>query len=250
MSNKTSHSMRLVIALDMPTFEENLALAKYVRELDNTVRETIWLKIGLRFFIRDGKEGIESIKRASDANIFLDLKLYDIPNTMANAAYECALLGVNMLTIHTSSGLVGMQAVMEKLSSLNTPRPLVMGVSALTSFDKEGFCAVYEQSIDTFVKRASTLCDKAAIDGIVCSCLESKYIKSDYPHLLTLTPGIRPFGAIDDDQKRVASIAQAYNALSDFIVVGRPIYAAKDPSIAIHSILDQIHQVSQGVKGV
>lgn len=239
--NADNHNMRLVIALDMASLEENLALAKTLAKLPRELQKNIWLKIGLRAFIRDGKAGIESIKNASGANIFLDLKLYDIPNTMADAAYECARLGVNMLTIHASAGVAGMRAVMERLENLaRDERPLVMGVSALTSFSDEGFSEVYLQGVDSGVRALSALCYRANIDGVVCSVLESSALKANYPTLLALTPGIRPFASASDDQQRVASVAQAYAARSDFIVVGRPIYKADDPCSAIEAILAQI----------
>lgn len=229
---------QLVIALDLPNLEENLALARII--YDNPKRENIWLKVGLRAFIRDGAKGIEKIKKTSGAKIFLDLKLYDIPNTMADAAKECAHLGIDMMTIHASAGLEGMRAVMQSIAT-NAPNMKVMAVSALTSFDDESFYAVYGKKVDSGVRDLSALASQAGVSGMVCSVLESRAIKATHSNLLTLTPGIRPQSqAKPDDQKRTATIAQAVQAQADFLVIGRPIYTAQDPQAAIESALMQI----------
>ncbi|MBD3798049.1 MAG: orotidine-5'-phosphate decarboxylase, partial [Campylobacterales bacterium] len=123
--------MQLCIALDLPTMEENLGLVK------NIGNAPIWLKVGFRSYIRDGKEFLKEIKAINpQAKIFLDLKLYDIPNTMADAAEEIAHLGVDMFNIHASAGSVAMTAVMERLLNIQN-RPLVLAVTALTSFDEK-----------------------------------------------------------------------------------------------------------------
>lgn len=255
-----SRAPALVIALDLPTLKENLHIAKIVGSLESSKRNQIWLKVGLRAFIRDGRAGLEQIKRESGAKIFLDLKLYDIPNTMADAAQECAALGVDMITLHASAGVHGMRAVVERLSACDG-RMLVMAVSALTSFDEKGFAEVYGCGVDSGVRSLSQLAADSGVSGMVCSVLESSAIKSAHSGLLTLTPGIRPesieSSALDssasihalkgDDQKRIATIAQAVQAGSDFLVIGRPIYRAKDPAHAIESALTQIAQASENL---
>ncbi len=229
--------MKLVIALDMPSLDENLAL---LREIPS---EDIWVKVGLRSFIRDGKGILDSIRKIAPFKIFLDLKLYDIPNTMADSAYECAKLGIDMITIHASAGEIAMRAVMQRLESFPA-RPLIMGVSALTSFDDEGFKAVYNAPITQGVQNLARISKLAGIDGMVCSVQESEMIKNlNGVNFLTLTPGIRPFGDINDksdDQKRIATIQDAKNAKADFIVIGRPIYKSKNPTQAISQILEEI----------
>ena len=224
--------MKLCAALDLPTFEENIALAKELKAFD------IWLKVGFRSYIRDGKSILHELKNINpDFKIFLDLKLYDIPNTMADAAEEIAGLGVDMFNVHASSGEKAMHTVMERIGGL-PKRPIVLAVTALTSFDNESFRKIYGEDIDnkaiTFAKDAY----KSGIDGVVCSAHESALIKSHTAkEFLTLTPGIRPFGEAPGDQKRVADIAMAKEELVDFIVVGRPIYKAENPKSVVERIL-------------
>lgn len=237
-----SKTPQLVVALDLPSLEENLALARTISLCPK--HENIWLKVGLRAFIRDGAKGVEVIKKTSGARIFLDLKLYDIPNTMADAANECANLGIDMMTIHASSGLDGMRAVVQTLAK-NAPNMKIMAVSALTSFDDKSFYTVYGKKVDCGVSNLSALASEAGVSGMVCSVLESSTIKAKHSHLLTLTPGIRP--AQDrklDDQKRTATIQEAISAGADFLVIGRPIYTAQDPKAAIESALIQIDSAS------
>lgn len=290
--------MNLVIALDLPSLEQNLRLIKSLDFLkDSTphdlkssnLKSKIWLKVGLRAFVRDGIAGIEAIKNACDLPIFLDLKLYDIPNTMADAVQECAKIGIDMLTIHASAGQRAMQEIMARLENFtnqnltnenlaqnpkadsthaidlpkhNPKKPLIMAVSALTSFDEAEFSAVYHKGIKQAVSDFASMCDKSRINGMVCSVQECAFIKKSYPHLLALTPAIRPNLTTNiaknspqkssnktqdktkDDQKRVASIQEAYNAGADFIVVGRPIYNAPSPQNALRDILQQMQNLS------
>ncbi|PAF42460.1 orotidine-5'-phosphate decarboxylase [Helicobacter sp. 11S02596-1] len=227
--------MQLCIALDLEEKSKNLALLATLKGLD------IWVKVGLRSYIRDGVSFIKEIKTIdTNFKIFLDLKLYDIPNTMADAAFECAKIGIDMLTLHTSSGKVAMQSVMERLSAC-PKRPLVFGVSALTSFDSEGFEAIYNAPLEKHATFLATLGYQSGIDGAVCSVYESQAIKqATHPGFLTLTPAIRPFNEDKNDQKRTADLTQAKNALADFIVIGRPIYQSKDPLSVVKKILHTI----------
>jgi len=227
--------MKLCVALDLPTLEENLALAKMLKEFD------IWLKVGFRSYIRDGKKIIEELKSINpNFKIFLDLKIYDIPNTMADAASEISALGVDMFNIHISSGAQAMKAVMQRISN-KKDRPLVLGVSVLTSFDNQTFKKIYGSTIE---KKSEVFARKAyecKLDGIVCSAYESKNVKElTKPDFLTLTPGIRPFGEDSNDQKRVANLEIAKENLVDFIVVGRPIYLSDDPRYVVQKILKRI----------
>jgi len=228
--------MKLCIALDLPTFEENIALAKKLKEFDD-----IWLKVGFRSYIRDGKRIVDELKAINkNFKIFLDLKLYDIPNTMADASQEIAKMGVDMFNIHASSGKVAMQTVMERLKSFEN-RPFVLAVTALTSFDEENFQRVYEKDISTKATQFAKDSFEAGLDGVVCSAYESLDIKENTSkEFLTLTPGIRPFGEDAGDQKRVADINLAKKELVDFIVVGRPIYKAENPKEVVEKILKNL----------
>lgn len=224
--------MELCVALDLPSAKENLALAESLKE------HNIWLKVGFRAYIRDGKAFIVSLKSINpDFKIFLDLKLYDIPNTMADAAGEIATLGVDMFNIHASAGEVAMKTVMNRLASYEN-RPLVLAVTALTSFDESNFQQVYEKSIDEKAQQFAKMSYENGLDGVVCSTFESSAIKQITSNdFLTLCPGIRPFGEDAGDQKRVATLELAAQEGVDYPVVGRPIYKSSNPQHAVEEIL-------------
>jgi len=230
--------MQLCVALDLPSREENLTLANELKDFD------IWLKVGLRSYVRDGAEFVKELKEInSDFKIFLDLKLYDIPNTMADTAEVIADLGVEMFNIHASAGEVAMQTVMKRIEN-HPKRPLVLAVTALTSFDEEEFQKIYSKNIEESAVNFAKLSFKNGLDGVVSSVHESRAVKNvTSKKFITLTPGIRPFGAAGDDQKRIADIKTAKNELSDFIVVGRPIYKSDNPAETTKTILEQMNEV-------
>jgi len=227
--------MELCVALDLPTAKENLKLAKELKEYD------IWLKVGFRTYIRDGKEFILSLWEINpDFKIFLDLKLYDIPNTMADASEEIAKLGVDMFNIHASAGEEAMRMVMDRVSKYKN-RPLVLAVTALTSFDNSSFKTIYGKSIDEKVEQFTYMAMESGLDGVVCSAFESEEIKLIAgDNFLTLCPAIRPFGEDAGDQKRVATIEFAKEAKVDFPVIGRPIYKDSNPAKKVGEILAKI----------
>ncbi len=226
--------MQLCIALDLEDKKSNLELLEKIKEYDN-----LWIKVGLRSYIRDGKAFLEDIKAINpNFKIFLDLKLYDIPNTMADASEEIAKLGVDMFNIHASVGVRAMQEVMKRLEKFEK-RPLVLAVTALTSFSNEEFKSVYNSDIDTKAKEFAKDAYEAGLDGVVCSVYESLDIKkATSKDFLTLTPGIRPFGEDSNDQSRIATIDVAKANRSDFIVVGRPIYKDINPAAKVAAILE------------
>ena len=225
--------MELCVALDLPTKEENLALIREIKEHD------VWLKVGLRTYIRDGEDFLKAIKEINpDFKIFLDLKLYDIPNTMADAAESIMGLGVDMFNVHASAGRRAMTTVMERLVKYEN-RPIVLAVTALTSFSQEEFADVYGDDIATKADQFAKDAQASGLDGVVCSAYESASIKQKTSeNFMTLTPGIRPFGEDAGDQKRVADVAFAKEQKVDFIVVGRPIYQAKEPAVVVAKILE------------
>ena len=227
--------MELCVALDLPSMEENLELVEKIKAYP------VWLKVGLRSYIRDGKPFIEAIKAVNpDFKIFLDLKLYDIPNTMADAAESIMSLGVDMFNVHASAGKKAMTTVMERLAPYEN-RPLVLAVTALTSFDEAGFKAVYGEDIASKADRFAKDTYESGMDGVVCSAFESASIKAlTSEKFVTLTPGIRPFGEDAGDQQRVATVEVAHNEKVDFIVVGRPIYKADDPAAVVEKILNRL----------
>ena len=228
--------MELCVALDLPTFKSNIKLAKKLRG------RNIWLKIGLRSYIRDGGKIVEEIKEIdSNFKIFLDLKIYDIPNTMADSAESMANLGVDMFNIHASSGRIAMSEVMERLCSFKKP-PLVLAVTALTSFDDENFKMVYKETIQAKAAQFAKDAYESGLNGVVCSAYESVLIKSNTDkNFITLTPGIR-LEKTNDDQKRVATVEFAKKEKSDIIVVGRPIYNSNDPLHVVEEITKRMER--------
>ncbi len=224
--------MQLCVALDLPSKEENLALAEKLNRFD------IWLKVGFRTFIRDGRSLLQELKALNPSfKIFLDLKLYDIPNTMADAAEEIAKMDVEMFNIHASAGKKAMQTVMERLEGMEK-RPIVLAVTALTSFDYHSFKEIYGADIEEKAKQFALQSYQAGLDGVVCSVYESRMIKHETDRsFLTLTPGVRPFGETSDDQKRVADLDMAKREDVDIIVVGRPIYRADNPAAVVEKIM-------------
>lgn len=227
--------MELCVALDLPSMKENLALIEKIKNYP------LWLKVGLRSYIRDGEPFIHAIKTINPHfKIFLDLKLYDIPNTMADAAESIMGLGVDMFNIHASAGPKAMREVMKRLEPYEN-RPLVLAVTALTSFDENEFIHIYDKAIAAKADQFAQDAHDAGLDGVVCSAYESKSIKSlTSPTFITLTPGIRPFGEDAGDQERVATIQIAQEQKVNFIVVGRPIYKAQNPVEVVEAILREL----------
>lgn len=227
--------MELCVALDLPSTKENLALAQSLQAYN------IWLKVGFRAYIRDGKPFIKALQEINpEFKIFLDLKLYDIPNTMADAAEEISKLGIDMFNIHASAGAVAMQQVMQRLQH-HTHRPLVLAVTALTSFDEAGFQTIYHQSIAAKARAFAQMSYEHGLDGVVCSAFESLDIKKHTDEkFLTLCPGIRPFGEDVGDQKRVATLEVAYQEHVDYPVIGRPIYKEHHPQQKVEKILEKM----------
>lgn len=225
--------MELCVALDLPSQEENLKLAESLKEYK------LWLKVGFRAYIRDGKPFIDALKEINpEFKIFLDLKLYDIPNTMADAAEEIAKIGVDMFNIHASAGAVAMRTVMDRLS-VYEKRPLVLAVTALTSFDEENFTTIYGKGIDEKAEQFAKMSHENGLDGVVCSTFESRAIKNaTSEEFLTLCPGIRPFGEDAGDQQRVATLEVAKVEGVDFPVIGRPIYRDEDPVGKVKRVLE------------
>lgn len=227
--------MELCVALDLPTTRSNLELVTTLKD------KNIWLKVGLRSFIRDGEKLLKEIRQINPKfKIFLDLKIYDIPNTMADAAESMANLGVDMFNVHASSGKIAMSKVMQRLSGVKDA-PLVLAVTALTSFDEDNFKSIYNESIEkkaiVFAKDAY----ESGLNGVVCSAFESSLIKaSTDENFITLTPGIKVDVDRSDDQKRVASIEFANSEKSNIIVVGRPIYNSGDPLGVVEKIIQRI----------
>ena len=227
--------MKLCVALDLPSKAENIALIQKLKS------EDVWLKVGLRSYIRDGEALLREIKSINpNFKIFLDLKIHDIPNTMADAAESMVSLGVDMFNVHASSGVKAMRMVMDRVNTFSNP-PIVLAVTALTSFDNASFEAIYHTPIAQKAVDFAKDAHMSGLHGVVSSVYESLDIKKHTSDsFLTLTPGIRPFGESSNDQERVADLATAKEQKSDFIVVGRPIYHNADPLGVVKKIIENI----------
>jgi orotidine-5'-phosphate decarboxylase len=225
----------LILALDVPTRE---TAAPLLRQLRGSVR---WVKIGLQMFTAYGPDYVRAVADEG-FNIFLDLKLHDIPNTVAKAVESLAPLPIGMLTLHTAGGRE-MMAAARAAQQQTKPELLLLGVTVLTSMDGAGLSEIgVGVAPDAQVARLGQLAVSAGLSGLVCSPLEVGLLRSKLPaHVQLVTPGIRPAGeAGGDDQKRVMSPAEAAAAGSSYIVVGRPILKAKDPAAAARAILGEL----------
>jgi orotidine-5'-phosphate decarboxylase len=222
----------LILALDVPTREE---AAPILRQLRGELR---WIKIGLQMFTAYGPDYVKAVADEG-FNIFLDLKLHDIPNTVAKAVESLAPLPIGMLTLHTSGGRE-MMSYARKAQLASKPDLLLLGVTVLTSMDASGLSELgISVSPEAQVSRLGQLASDAGLTGLVCSPLEVGMLRKQLPAGIQLvTPGIRPAGeAGGDDQKRIMTPADAARSGSSYIVVGRPILKAKDPVAATRAIL-------------
>src|SRR5882757_2644502 len=225
----------LILALDVPTRE---AAAPILRQLRGQLH---WVKIGLQMFTAYGPDYVREVA-GMGFNIFLDLKLHDIPNTVAKAVESLGPLPIQMLTLHTAGGGEMMRAAKAAQQKAN-PNLLLLGVTVLTSMDSAGLqeIGVAAPSADQ-VARLGQLATDSGLRGLVCSPLEVQLLRSKLPaDMQLITPGIRPASETGgDDQKRVMTPADAARAGSTYIVVGRPILKAADPAAAARAILTEL----------
>ncbi len=229
-------SCDLILALDVPTREQATPL---LRQLRGSLR---WVKISLQMFTAYGPDYVKAVADEG-FSIFLDLKLHDIPNTVAKAVESLAPLPIGMLTLHTAGGRE-MMAAAKAAQQTCKPDLLLLGVTVLTSMDETGLreIGVPNAPADQ-VSRLGLLANQAGLTGLVCSPLEVELLRKQLPSTMQLvTPGIRPAGeAGGDDQKRIMTPAEAARAGSSYIVVGRPILKAKDPAAAARAILAELN---------
>lgn len=225
-----SSDSRVIVALDYSRQDRALAL---VDRLDPSLCR---LKVGKEMFTRIGPSFIE-VLRGRGYEVFLDLKFHDIPNTVAAACDAAADLGVWMMNLHASGGRRMMEAARERLESRSN-RPLLIAVTILTSLTGEEIHEVgFSGDPADNVSRLAKLTQQSGLDGVVCSPREAEMLRGDLGHdFLLVTPGVRPKQATQDDQRRVMTPADAINAGSSYLVVGRPITAAADPIQALQSI--------------
>lgn len=223
-------------AIDRPDLSGALLLA---RSLD---RQAVGgLKVGLEFMTANGPSGVRSIVDLG-LPVFLDLKFHDIPNTVAGAVKAAAALGVSMMTLHLQGGAAMLWAAADAIKELGPNRPMLLGVSVLTSLDDKDLAAIgVEGSTEEQVLRLGTLARKTGLDGMICSPREITPLRNAFGDALKLVvPGIRPAGSDAGDQKRTLTPGEAIKAGADYLVIGRPITAARHPGAAARAIHDEI----------
>lgn len=228
----------MIVALDVETADE-------AREIVTQLGGAVAFKIGLQLFTAAGPGFVREL--AADHRVFLDLKFHDIPNTAAKAGIEAARLGVWMFNAHAAGGAAMMLDTVRQVEAVceaeDLPRPLILGVTVLTSSDANTLRETgIERSAEDQVLHLARLAAECGLDGVVASPMEVAAIKSSItnPGFLIVTPGIRPgFGTIDD-QKRVMTPRQALSEGSDYLVIGRPILQAVDRAQALEQICEEI----------
>ncbi len=232
---------KIILPLDVP---DEAAALRLVGQLAGHI---VFYKIGLELFTRCGPGIIERVqKAAASANgepcrIFLDLKLHDIPNTVAGAVRSAATLGIDMLTVHLSGGAAMLRAAGTAASDL-----LLLGVSVLTSSDETSLRETGVQgTVNDQVMRLAGLGVDSGLRGVVASPQEIRALRARFGTSLTIvTPGVRPDWAGADDQRRILTPAQAMEAGADYLVIGRPITAQPDPAAAARRIIDEIAEAT------
>ena len=218
----------VIIACDFSSKEETLAF------LDKFSGKKPYVKIGMELFYAEGPEIVREIK-ARGHQIFLDLKLHDIPNTVKKSMSVLSRLDVDMVNLHAAGTRAMMEAALEGVTRPDGSRPLVIAVTQLTSTSQERMQEelLISAPIDETVMHYAANAEKAGLDGVVCSPMEAgKVHETCGKQFLTVTPGIRFADGDKGDQVRVTTPAQAKEIGSDYIVVGRPITAAADPVAA------------------
>jgi len=227
---------RLILALDRPDAASALALAAAIPELR-------WVKVGLELFSAAGPEVVLRL-RERGLRLFLDLKFHDIPATMAGACRSAARLGAELITVHAAAGSEALVAAQtgarEGAAAAGLEAPTLLAVTVLTSWNPERFAAelAIEEPLPARVARLAALAAHAGVGGAVCSPREVAALRAAHPEPFALvTPGIRPAGAADDDQRRVMTPAEAIAAGASRLVIGRPISAAADPAAAFAACL-------------
>jgi orotidine-5'-phosphate decarboxylase len=205
------------------------------------------LKLGLEFFTANGAAGVRDISHYKFP-IFLDLKFHDIPNTVAKAIKATAGIDTFMMTVHTGGGRAMLSAAIdasdEVAMTTGKERPLIVGVTVLTSLDQDDLSMIgVNDQVHDQVKRLADLAQSAGLDGVVCSPQEISLLRKHCGNdFVLVVPGIRPAGSEAGDQKRVLTPKEAIEHGADYLVVGRPITAAKEPGEAARAILTSLRK--------
>ena len=233
---------RLFVALDVPDRASALSLAEQLAPTG------VSFKVGMQLFYAEGLQLVRELISSNRQTVFVDLKLHDIPNTVAGAVDSLVSQGVQFLNVHVQGGPEMMRAAVE--AAQNTarqngfPKPKLIGVTVLTSLSEQHlneFLKVSGYSVKTYVQYMAQQAQRCGLDGVVCSAQEVTAIREVCGSgFLTVTPGIRPLDASVSDQSRVITPKQALQNGADYLVVGRPIVQAANPVDATRRILDEM----------
>ena len=225
---------RLIVALDVPSANTALELA------DRLADQCQWFKVGLELYIAAGPAIVERLAGRGHS-VFLDLKLHDIPNTVASAVRSTASLGAGMLTVHAAGGPAMLAAAHEAAATLASP-PELLAVTVLTSMNQSQLSAIgVDRSPQDQVSLLAKMGWEAGIRGFVCSPQEAAALRAlTGPEGILVTPGIRPAGSDAGDQQRIATPTLALQQGASYLVVGRPITQAHDPALAAEAVLMEI----------
>lgn len=224
---------KVICALDTGSLDEALGL---IRKLKDHVGA---FKIGHALTLSRGLDVLEALRQAGAERIFLDLKFHDIPNSVAIGVREAARRGVWMMTLHLSGGPAMIAASVEEAAAANDEsRPLLMGVSVLTSLsehDLHDHLGV-SRSLPEHMEALSAMGVGAGLDGVITSVEECARLRAALPHAVLVTPGIRPSGKAEGDQKRVGDARSALEAGADYMVIGRALTDSPDPVEALAAL--------------
>ncbi|WP_322099490.1 orotidine-5'-phosphate decarboxylase [Haematospirillum sp. 15-248] len=231
----------LFVALDTVDHTRAVRLASAVKDLAGGI------KLGLEYYSAHGPDGVRSVQEVSGGlSLFLDLKFHDIPNTVAGAVRAACQLSPFCMTLHAGGGRDMMRAaadaVHEEAGRCGIVRPRLFAVTVLTSLNAADLAEVGLPRVPTDqVRHLVSLARDCRMDGVVCSAYEAELVRSACgPDFAIVVPGIRPLWAGSGDQKRVATPAEAREAGADYLVVGRPVTTAEDPSQAVYRILEEL----------
>ena len=222
---------KVIVALDYDNQADALA---FVDRIDPA---SCRLKVGKEMFTLFGPDFVRELHKRG-FSVFLDLKFHDIPNTCSKAVRAAAELGVWMVNVHASGGERMMAASREVLEPYGKDRPLLIGVTVLTSMEQNDLAGIgLNVAPQDQVMRLATLTKNSGLDGVVCSAQESSLLKGELGNEFKLvTPGIRPAGSEQGDQRRIMTPVDAIQAGSDYLVIGRPITQAVEPASVLQSI--------------
>ena len=229
----------LIVALDLPS---SVGIETTIATLPGQV---LFYKVGLELFIADGQAALRTLV-AHDKRVFLDLKLHDIPNTVARAVRAVARLGVSLLTVHAGGGKAMLRAAAEAACDAGAAAPRLLAVTTLTSLDEDDLREVgVARPLRDHTLALGEMAIAAGVDGLICSVHEAAELRRRLgPQPVLVTPGIRPAGSPAADQKRVASPGDAVRAGANFLVIGRPILDDSNPRRAAESVLRDIAEAT------